>query len=138
MYGSLDISTSGMIAQRTRMTVIASNLANINSIVNTRGEYDPYLRKAAMFSPGDPNATSTDGRSMGVHVASIEVGDEPLRERYMPDSPFADERGYVMAPNIDSTTEWVNAMQASRAYEANVAAAETTKTMMAQVLRLLA
>ncbi|MFK7883098.1 MAG: flagellar basal body rod protein FlgC [Phycisphaerales bacterium] len=138
MYGSLDISTSGMIAQRTRMTVIASNLANINSLENSKGEYDPYLRKSAMFSPGDPNSSSSDGRSMGVHVNSIEVSENPLRLRYMPDSPHRDEQGNVMAPNIDSTTEWVNAMQASRAYEANVAAAETTKTMMAQILRLLA
>lgn len=137
MYGALDISTSGMVAQRTRMTVIAANLANMNSLENDYGEYDPYLRKAAMFAPGDPSSSSGDARSMGVHVTSIEVGENPLREKYMPDSKHADARGYVMAPNIDSTTEWVNAMQASRAYEANVAAAETTKTMMAQVLRLL-
>jgi flagellar basal-body rod protein FlgC len=138
MYGALDISTSGMVAQRVRMTTIAANLANVESIRNAQNEYDPYLRKAVMFAPGDPSATSPEGRAMGVHVASIEVAQEPLRERYMPESPFADDRGYVMVPNIDTTTEWVNAMQASRAYEANVAAAETTKTMMAQALRLLA
>lgn len=138
MYGSLDVSTSGMIAQRTRMAVIAANIANADSLVNARGEYDPYLKKAAMFSPGDPSAGSEDGQSMGVHVASIEVGANPLRSGYRPDSPYADERGYVMVPDIDTTVEWVNALQASRAYEANVAAAETTKSMMAQALRLLA
>ncbi len=138
MYGALDISTSGMIAQRTRMTVIASNLANANSLANDKGEYDPYLRKAAMFAPGDPSAGSDAGRAMGVHVASIEVGEEPLRRAYRPGSPFADREGYVMVPNINTTTEWVNAMEASRAYEANVAAAETTKSMVSQALRLLA
>lgn len=138
MYGSLDISTSGMVAQRIRMTTIASNLANANSLANSRGEYDPYLRKAALFAPGDPDAASGEGRAMGVHVAGIEVGENPLRREYRPDSPFKDAEGYVMVPNIDTTTEWVNAMQASRAYEANVAAAETSKTMMAQALRLLA
>ncbi|MEM9373017.1 MAG: flagellar basal body rod protein FlgC [Planctomycetota bacterium] len=138
MYGALDISTSGMVAQRTRMTVIASNLANANSLANDKGEYDPYLRKAAMFAAGDPDASGADGRSLGVHVASIEVGEEPLRRAHRPGSPFADEDGYVMVPNINPTTEWVNAMEASRAYEANVAAAETTKSMVSQALRLLA
>jgi flagellar basal-body rod protein FlgC len=56
----------------------------------------------------------------------------------MPGHRFADREGYVMVPDIDTTMEWVNAMQASRAYEANVAAAETTKSMVAQALRLLA
>ena len=59
-------------------------------------------------------------------------------EKLMPGSKFADAEGYVMAPDIDPTTEWVNGLQASRAYEANVAAAETMKSMVAQALRLLA
>lgn len=138
MYGSLDISTSGMVAQRMRMDTIAANIANVDSLANSRGEYDPYLRKAVLFAPGDPSAGSEGGRSMGVHVASIEVGENPLRREYRPDSPFRDAEGYVEVPDIDTTTEWVDAMQASRAYEANVAAAETSKTMMAQALRLLA
>lgn len=138
MYGSLDISTSGMIAQRTRMDVIANNLANADSLTNTAGEYDPYLRKAAMLAPGDPGALGGGGLDMGVHVVSIEVGENPLRTEYDPTNKFADAEGYVQVPDIDTTTEWVNAMQASRAYEANVAAAETTKSMMAQALRLLA
>jgi flagellar basal-body rod protein FlgC len=138
VYGTLDISTSGMIAQRTRMTVIASNLANANSLQNAHGEYDPYLRRAAMISPGDPSARSADGRGLGVHVSEIAVEADSLRPDYRPGSKFADKDGYVMVPDIDPTMEWVNAMQASRAYEANVAAAETTKSMMAQALRLLA
>lgn len=138
MYGTLDISTSGMIAQRTRMTVIASNLANASSITNDRGEYDPYLRRAAMIAPGDPSANTAAGRSMGVHVAEIAIETGALRPEHMPESRFADKDGYVMVPDIDPTQEWVNAMQASRAYEANIAAAETTKSMMAQALRLLA
>lgn len=138
MYGALDISTSGMIAQRTRMNVIASNIANVNSLQNARGEYEPYLRRAAMFSPGDPNAAGRTGKSMGVHVSDIEIQTDALRRDYRPGHRFADADGYVMVPDIDPTIEWVNAMQASRAYEANVAAAETTKSMMAQALRLLA
>ena len=138
MYGALDISTSGMIAQRTRMAVVASNIANANSIENDQGEYEPYLRRAAMFSAGDPSSGSSNGRSMGVHIAEIHVDEQALEPRYMPGHKFADEKGYVMVPSIDPTAEMVNGMTAARAYEANVTAAETTKNMMSQALRLLA
>ncbi len=133
MYGSLDISTSGMIAQRTRMAVIASNLANVNSIENTNGEYAPYLRRAAMFAP----VSDRDG-GMGVKVSEIHIEQNSLRRVHKPESKHADEDGYVMAPDIDTTTEWVNGLQASRAYEANVIAAEATKSMLSQALRLIA
>ena len=133
MYGSLDISTSGMIAQRTRMAVIANNLANVNTTQNSQGEYEPYLRRAAMLSPaGGPGALA------GVQVSSIEIMQGSLKEKWDPTNPNADDRGYVMVPGIDTTTEWVNGLQASRAYEANVVAAEASKSMMAQALRLLA
>jgi flagellar basal-body rod protein FlgC len=133
MYGSLDISTSGMIAQRTRMQVIAANIANMNTLENSKGEYSPYLRRAAMFQPA-----GTADNPQGVRIAEIHIQEGALREKSMPGHKFADERGIVMVPDIDSTTEWVNGLQASRAYEANVAAAETMKSMVAQALRLLA
>lgn len=133
MYGSLDVSTSGMIAQRTRMQVIAANIANMNTLQNAEGEYEPYLRRAAMLEP-DGGADSPGG----VRVAEIEIQEGALRRDYRPGHKFADADGYVMVPDINSTTEWVNGLQASRAYEANVAAAETMKSMVAQALRLLA
>ncbi len=133
MYGSLDISTSGMIAQRTRMQVIATNIANSGTLQNAQGEYDPYLRRAAMLEPaGDP------ANPQGVRVAEIDIQEGALRKELRPGHKFADADGYVMVPDIDTTTEWVNSLQASRAYEANVAAAETMKNMVAQALRLLA
>ena len=133
MYGSLDISTSGMIAQRTRMAVIANNLANVNTTQNDKGEYEPYLRRAAMLSPaGSGNDIA------GVQVSSIEIMQGALKEQLNPTHPNADDRGYIMVPDIDTTSEWVNGLEASRAYEANVVAAEASKSMMAQALRLLA
>ncbi|MFG0246067.1 MAG: flagellar basal body rod protein FlgC [Phycisphaerales bacterium JB052] len=133
MYGSLDISTSGMIAQRTRMQVIAANIANMNTLENAQGEYDPYRRRAAMLEPsGNPD------QPQGVMVGAIDIEHDALRREHRPGHKFADADGYVMVPDIDSTTEWVNGLQASRAYEANVAAAETMKSMVAQALRLLA
>ena len=134
MYGALDVSTSGMIAQRTRMEVIASNIANSGTIENDRGEYEPYLRRAAMFSP----VSAGNGAGMGVEVSEIQILEGSTRPEYRPGHPFADESGYIQVPDIDPTSEWVNGLQASRAYEANIVAAETTKNMMAQALRLLA
>lgn len=138
MYGSLDIATGGMIAQRTRLDVISANIANRSTILDSQGNYAPYRRRIAFFATGDPGAASRSGRELGVQVKEIGLDPAPLRPRYAPDSPFADERGYILEPNIDSTTEQIDAMEAVRAYEANVAAAEAMKSMLGQGLRLLA
>lgn len=132
MYGTLDISTSGMIAQRIRMAVIASNVANSGTRFNAAGEYEPYLRRSAVFAVGDGEG------SLGVRVAAITADADALRKKYEPSNSNADMDGYVLVPDIDPMIEQINALEASRAYEANVAAAEITKSMMAQALRLLA
>lgn len=134
MYGALDISTSGLVAQRTRMTVIAQNQANRSSIVNEAGEYEPYRRRITVLSPGDP----VSGRAAGVQVREILEDPAPLQARYQPGSPFADEDGYVFYPNVNSVVEQMDAMEAQRAYDANIAVAEGTKAIMESVLRLIA
>lgn len=143
MYGSLDISTSGMIAQRTRLQVVAANIANRNAILDSAGNVNPYRRRIVGFAPGDPSATTEEGRSFGVHVAAIDLDSSPLQmQEFDPGSPYAyksgPNAGYVPGTNINPVWEQVNAMEASRAYEANVVAAEAVKTMMGQALRLLA
>ncbi|MEO0483602.1 MAG: flagellar basal body rod protein FlgC [Planctomycetota bacterium] len=142
MYGALDISTSGLIAQRTRMTVISANLANRNTILDTAGNVNPYKRRHAMFAPGDPTAKSGAARELGVHVHTIDINEDAVRWRWDPSSPYRMKNGphkdHVPVPDIDPVVEQVNAMEASRAYEANIAAADATKTMLAQALRLLA
>jgi flagellar basal-body rod protein FlgC len=138
MWGALDIPTSGMVAQRMRLETIASNIANRNAILDSQGNYNPYRMRAVEFAPGDPSASSSAGRGLGVHVAEIAIREDALRPKYDPTSPYADGAGYVMVPDIDPITEQVNAMEATRAYEANVAAAEAVKSTMAQALRLLA
>jgi len=134
MFGALDISTSALVANRTRLNVVAANMANQNSIMNAEGEYEPYRRRIPILSPGDPSRGST----AGVHVREIELDQSPFRKIYEPGHKFADEDGYVNYPNIDSSIEQVNAMEASRAYEANITAAEATKSMMSTAMRLLA
>jgi len=139
MYGLLDISTSGMIAQRTRLTAISANLANRSSI---DPDGTPYRARRVHFAPGDPTARTAGGRGLGVHVAEIEIDQSPFDLRYDPTHPHAlkggPQRGYVRESNVNQVVEQVNAMQATRAYEANAVAAETTKAMIGQALRLLA
>ena len=134
MFGSLDVSTSGLVAQRTRMNVISANLANSNSIYNAQGEYDPYRRRIPIFAPGDPSS----GSERGVHVKEIALDDAPLRKVRMPGHPEADAQGYIEKPNVSSSMEMVNALEASRAYEANITAAQATKSMLKRSLSLLA
>lgn len=139
MYGALDISASGMIAQRTRLTAISSNIANRTS-VNVDGT--PYRAKQVFFTPGDPTAKTAEGRNFGVHVSAIEDDSQPFNVRWDPDHPRAVKSGsmagYVMESNVNPVLEQINALEAARAYEANAVAAETTKSMYSQALRLLA
>jgi flagellar basal-body rod protein FlgC len=142
MYGALDISTSGLTAQRMRMTAISANIANRNTILDENGEPEPYRARRVLFAPGDPSATSAAGRKLGVHVADVEVDQSSLQLRFDPGNPLAfksgPRAGYVAEPNVNPVVEQMNAFEASRAYEANIVAAEATKTMIAQALRLLA
>lgn len=137
MYGALDIATSGLIAQRTRLEAITTNIANKDTFLDAAGQNNPFQRRVVFFAPGDPAAPTATGQALGVHVATIEQepGFEP---RYDPTNPYADESGYVKYPAINSTFEQLNAYEAQRAYEANIAAAEASKAMMAQALRLIA
>ncbi|MBL0922066.1 MAG: flagellar basal body rod protein FlgC [Phycisphaerales bacterium] len=142
MYGSLDISVSGMTAQRTRLEVIAANIANADAVVDASGQPNPFRRRIAHLASGDPTASTRDARAGGVHVAEIELDPAPFRPVYDPTSPLArpagdPQAGYVLYPNIDPMIEQVNALEAARAYEANIAAAEATKTMLGQALRIL-
>lgn len=139
MYGALDISTSGMIAQRTRMTAIAANIANKNAVYP---DGTPYRARHVMFSPGDPTSGTPGGKGWGVHVAQIQVDQSPFNLRWDPGDPRAiksgAKAGYVEESNVNEVMEQVNAMEAGRAYDANATAAEATKAMIGQALRLLA
>ncbi|HEV8378032.1 MAG TPA: flagellar basal body rod protein FlgC [Tepidisphaeraceae bacterium] len=134
MFDSLDISASALLAQRTRMDTIAGNIANMNTTRNARGEPVPYRRRFAVFATGRPDAPN----KAGVSVSKIQIDSSPFRKEYQPNHPDANKDGYVSYPNIDLAVEYVNALEASRAYEANVTAMEVSKAMMNASLRLLA
>lgn len=135
MYGLLDISTSGMIAQRIRVEVATANIANADSILDPHNNDNiPFRRRMAVLAPGDPRS----GNPLGVHVQNIALSNGAYKSKYDPGNPHADERGMIYTPDIDITTETVNAMEANRAYEANIMAAEATKAMVTASMRLLA
>jgi len=136
MFGSLDISTSALVAQRIRLDAIAGNIANADATRRADGQPGPFRRRIAAFATGDGRGAP------GVHVEEVIEDPSPGRLVHQPWHPDAIQsgplRGYVEYPNVDPATEMVDAMLASRAYEANIAAIEVTKDMMASTLRLLA
>lgn len=136
MFSSLDISSSGLVAQRARLNAISSNIANMSTTRNELGEADPYRPRYVTFQT-DTKLTSPGGGA-GVQVGSVEMSAAAPLRKYQPGHPDADSDGYVRYPNIDMTTEFVDAMQATRAYEANIGVIEITKDLSQQTLRIIA
>lgn len=140
MATAIDISTSGLVAQRIRMNSIASNIANVSTTRDSAGNPAPYVRKRVIFEVG--MADKGNG-TQGVHVAAIEddspnrPGAEQFRLVYEPGHPDANGQGYVRYPNVDLTREFVNGLEAARAYEANVQAIEIVKAIDSSVSRLI-
>jgi len=140
MFSALDISTSALVAQRVRLDAISSNLANLSSMQrDANGEMQPYQAKYVIFQTDEQNQTP-DG-AVGVKVASVETEQvEPLY-RWQPEHPFAikdgAKKGYVAYPQVNMTAEFVDALVATRAYEANLGVMELSKNMAQQSLRIL-
>ena len=136
MLSSLDISTSALVAERTRLNAISSNIANMSTTRNELGESEPYQPRYVTFQT-DTNVTTQSGGA-GVKVGSVEYSNEPPRMKYEPGHPDANAQGYVQYPAVDMTMEFVDALEASRAYEANVGVIEITKDLSQQSLRIIA
>jgi flagellar basal-body rod protein FlgC len=132
MLSTLDISASGLLAQRTRLDTIAQNIANQRTTHDPHGRVAPYQRRFVIFRQGRPE----DPRAPGVR-AEIAT-DASYRLEYDPGHRDADKDGNVRYPDIDLAIEYVNALEASRAYEANVTTMEVTKAMLNASLRILA
>ena len=136
MFSSLDVSTSGLVAQRARLNAISSNIANMSTTRNERGQPEPYQPRYVTFQTD--TGVSTPGGGAGVKIGSVEHSTEPPKMKYEPGHPDADERGFVRYPAVDMTTEFVDALEATRAYEANIGVIEVTKNMAEQSLRIIA
>ena len=139
MFPSLDVSTSGLVAQRTRMNAISSNLANISTTHNEQGEAVPYQPRFVIFQTDESVGS---GGAAGVRVSSVQTDDSQPLLKYRPGHPDAikegPNKGYVAYPNVNMMTEMTDAMEAARAYEANLGAIEIAKDLQNQTLRILA
>lgn len=124
------VSASGMTAQRLRLDVIASNIANSETTRTERGE--PYRRRIPIFAEHVIDKASTSA----VRVVRIEEDPSPFRLVYDPSHPDADENGYVRYPNVNVLREMVDLINAQRSYEANVSAFNVTKSMINSALQI--
>jgi len=137
---SLNISGSGLTAQRLRMDVISENIANMDSTRTEAG--GPYRRKMVVLSStGDFKSMlmkniNSSGTNFGVEVSDIIEDESDFKLSYNPEHPDADENGYVSMPNVDSLKETVDMMEAYRAYQANITALNTTKQMAVKALEI--
>ncbi len=143
-FSALDVGASALTAQRLRMDTISENIANVNTTRTKNGT--PYRRKIVVFEESNPAfsdyLTSSSKKLMGsstgggVKVAAIIEDNSPFKMVYEPGNPDANEDGYVERPNVDVITEMVNMISSTRAYEANVTAINTTKSMAMKALEI--
>lgn len=141
-FNALEVSASALTAERTRMNLISNNLANANTTRTPEG--GPYRRKDAVFAsrPLDNSFSEKLARAGkrlpagGVEVTEIVEDVRPPRLQYDPGHPDADERGYVAMPNVSVVEEMADLMAATRAYEANITAAQAAKSMALKTLEI--
>jgi len=143
-----DISASALTANRMRMDVISSNIANAETtragFVN--GEYVPYKRKLVVMNSNEQSFSQLFSNALhgkdesnkfkGVSVSKIMEDSSPTKLVYNPSHPDANEDGYVNMPNVDVVTEMVDMIAAVRAYESNITALNATKSMFVKALEL--
>jgi flagellar basal-body rod protein FlgC len=140
VFPFFDISTSALVAQRTRLAVISNNIANLSTTRNELGQTQPYQPRYTVFETsgvaGGPRGTS------GVRVGAVVEDDVEPRWKYQPGHPDAiqagDRRGYVAYPNVNLMAEVTDALEATRAYEANIGIIEVSRDLAQQTLRIVA
>ena len=128
-FNIMKLSATGLSAQRIRINVISSNLANANT---TRGESgEPYRRKDVIFEQ------MLEGEfKNGVRVKKVIEDEKPFTLKYEPGHPDADEEGYVQYPNINPVEEMVNILEAQRSYESNLTVLNTAKQLALRALEI--
>ncbi|MBM7692270.1 flagellar basal-body rod protein FlgC [Peribacillus deserti] len=149
IFHSMNTTSSALTAQRLRMDVISSNMANVDSTRGTynaeTGKWDPYKRKSVVLQPNEGSfsnflQTAVSGRNsagQGVKVTKIIEDDTtPSKLVYDPEHPDADQDGYVQMPNVDPLREMVDLMSATRSYEANVTVLNASKGMLMKALEI--
>ncbi|WP_160686073.1 flagellar basal body rod protein FlgC [Clostridium sp. C2-6-12] len=132
-FSSMQISATGLSAERLRMDTITSNMANASTTRNAQGKIEPYVRKVAVFQ----EALDANKEMAGVKAVKIEKDKSPLRKVYDPTHPDADKTtGYVTMPNVNVLNEMADMMVATRSYEANVDTFNALKSMFSKALEI--
>ncbi len=132
LFRAFNISASGMYAQRVRMNVVASNLANYESY---RANGEPFRKLEVVFQALEDPKNLSKGE-VPVRVVEIRQSNEPFRLVYDPTNPRANQEGYVQKPNVELVKEMADMITAVRSYEANLSAFSATKEIAQRTLEL--
>jgi flagellar basal-body rod protein FlgC len=139
LFSAIQVSASGLSAQRTRAQILVENMANAETTRTPGG--GPYQRKDVVFSTdvqSSPfSAVFQNELGVGVKVADIVTDTTPPEKRYMPGHPDADENGYVAFPKMNPAEEMVDLINASRSYQANVSAITAIKDMITNSIAIM-
>ncbi|MFD1850387.1 flagellar basal body rod protein FlgC [Oceanobacillus bengalensis] len=147
IFNSINTSASALTAQRLRMDVVSSNIANAETTratINEDGQYEAYRRKLVTLEEQgtrfgsflDKASGTSSARNAGVKVSAITEDDAPFKVVYNPNHPDANEAGYVEMPNVDPLQEMVDLMSATRSYEANITSLNASKSMLMKALEI--
>ena len=139
IFDSINISASALTAEKTRIDIINKNIANVNTTRSTGGM--PYRRQMVVYEENKNTSFPTylekynsKFNGKGVVISEIVEDDTPFKLVYEPGHPDADENGYIRLPNVEMVREMVDMIDAQRAYEANITAMNTTKSMLMKAL----
>ena len=137
LNNAISASASALSAERTRIEVAVSNMANAESTRSVNGE--PYRRRDVVLTSDPANSFAAafgQASATGVKVASVVVDQSDFQCRYEPSHPDADADGFVALPNVDQSQEMVDMLGAARAYQANLAAISMIRDLVAKALEL--
>lgn len=130
VFNVFTIAGSALNAQSARLNAVASNLANADSVIGSDGQ--PYRAKQVVFAA---TPVGNEG-GQGVRVTQVVQSAAPLRMNYEPNSPYANDQGYVAMPNVNVVEEMVNMISASRSYQSNAEMMNTAKSLLLKTLAI--
>jgi flagellar basal-body rod protein FlgC len=133
MFKIFDTAASGMSAQNLRLNLVASNMANVDSVSSSveqtyRARHPVFQAMLNQLNPDDP--------AVGVQLKGVVESQAPLRMEHAPDHPMANEEGYIFRPNVSMVDEMANMISASRSYQSNVEVINAAKQLLSATLRL--
>ncbi len=133
MLKIFDTAATGMSAQSLRLNLVASNMANADSVSSSIDQ--TYRARQPVFK-AMLDQSNADAPAIGVKMAGVVESQSPLIKEFSPDHPLADEEGYIFRPNVNMIEEMANMMSASRSYQNNVEVASAAKQLLMATLRM--